>query len=250
MKLKLIPAGEFLMGSGAADKWAKDREKPQHRVNITKPFSLGIYPVTQDEYEQVVGENPSKFKGDGRHPVDNVSWFDAVNFCNCLSEQEDLKPYYKIGGETVSVVGGTGYRLPTEAEWEYACRAGTMTKWSFGDDESLLTQYAWYKVNSGSEPHAVGELKPNSWGMYDMHGNIREWCWDWYDDEYFQHSPSADPNGPSSGEYRVLRGGSCYTRSAWVRSAQHLYEKPARGSFNFGFRPSRTYPPIKKEPTQ
>ena len=165
MKLVLIPAGEFLMGSPESDSDAPDEEKPQHKVRISKPFYLGVTEVTQEQYERVMGENPSRFKGDPQRPVEKVSWEDAVAFCRKLSEKE-----------------GRTYRLPTEAEWEYACRAGSQTKWSFGDDDSALKEYAWYLDNADSTTHPVAQKKPNAWGLYDMHGNVWEWCQDWYGD--------------------------------------------------------------------
>jgi formylglycine-generating enzyme required for sulfatase activity len=175
MKLVLIPAGDFHRGSsqeeikawndwykaGQFDVTADDEE--QHTVIITKPFYLGVYPVTQAEYENVMGENPSKFKGDGTRPVENVSWIDAVAFCKKLSDKE-----------------GKEYRLPTEAEWEYACRAGSGSRWYCGDDVAALGEYAWYPENSGKSTHPVGQKKPNAFGLYDMHGNVSQWCNDVY----------------------------------------------------------------------
>jgi formylglycine-generating enzyme required for sulfatase activity len=169
MKLKLIPAGEFQMGSTEADD-----EKPRHLVTISRPFYLGVYPVTQREYVQIARKNPSHFSSGDRLPVENVSWFDALAFCNALSRKEGLTPFYAINGESVEVPdwNGPGYRLPTEAEWEYACRAGSTTRFSFGDDENALGQYAWYNANSSSQTHAVGEKKPNAFGLHDMLGNV------------------------------------------------------------------------------
>ena len=204
MKLKLIPAGEFQMGSTEADD-----EKPRHLVTITRPFYLGVYPVTQRDYMQVAKENPSHFSGNDRLPVESVSWFDAVAFCNALSQKEGLPPFYKINGETVQVPdwNGPGYRLPTEAEWEYACRAGTTTRFSSGDDENALGLYAWYRANSGCETHPVGEKKPNAFGLHDMHGNVWEWCWDGYDACFYAQSPADDPQGPEAAAVRMIRGG-------------------------------------------
>ena len=162
MVLVRIEPGEFMMGSPDSDKDAEDDEKPRHRVRITRPFYLGKYEVTQAEYEAMMGENPSNFKGNPKNPVENVSWLDAVRFCNQLSEREGLKPFYGISGETVQVPdwNGTGYRLPTEAEWEYACRAGTATRYSFGDDEASLGEFAWFGGNSDSRTHEVGQKRP------------------------------------------------------------------------------------------
>jgi formylglycine-generating enzyme required for sulfatase activity len=243
MKLALIPAGEFLMGSpdsdnGALDNGALDYEKPQHRVEITTPFCLGVYPVTQEEYEKVVGTNPSHFKGEAKRPVEKVTWFDAVEFCNRLSEQEDLEPFYRKDGDTVSIIGGNGYRLPTEAEWEYACRAGTTTPWSCGDDEALLGGFAWYEA-PGNETHPVGLKQPNPWGLCDMHGNVWEWCWDWYGK--YESGSVTDPLGPEDGNRRVLCGGS-FGRNAWyLRSAFRSFVRPTDRGLNVGFRASRTY---------
>ena len=204
MKLALIPAGEFLMGSPDSDKDASDDEKPQHRVRITQPFYLGVYQVTQGQYRAVTGANPSHFKGSDDLPVESVSWHDAIAFCNKLSEREGLKPYYQLDAATRS--GGEGYRLPTEAEWEYACRAGSTTRYSFGDDAASLGEYAWFNGNSGGKTHPVGQKRPNAFGLYDMHGNVWEWCWDVYA-AYNANSPGADPDGPSGASGRVIRGG-------------------------------------------
>ena len=169
MNLKLIPAGEFQMGSTEYDD-----EKPIHLVTISRPFYLGVYPVTQGEYVQLTKKNPSHFSGNDRLPVESVSWFDAVAFCNELSRKEGLKPFYTINGQSVEVPdwNGPGYRLPTEAEWEYACRAGTTTQFSFGDDKKLLSEHAWYDQNSGNQDPSRGEKKPNPFGLFDMHGNV------------------------------------------------------------------------------
>lgn len=256
MKLKLIPAGKFTMGSADSDETAGVEETPPHNVKITQPFFLGVYPVTQAEYLEVLGTNPSDFSGNDRRPVDCVTWLDAVVFCNTLSEVERLQPCYRINGESVSIVGESGYRLPTEAEWEYACRAGTTTKWSFGDDESQLMESAWYASNSAEfrwitfdnvlTTHPVGEKQPNPWGLHDMHGNVIEWCWDWYDENYYKHSPANDPMGPTAGDDRILRGGS-FGDDAWVlRSANRARMEPLGCSQGVGFRVAMTQPAIPK----
>jgi formylglycine-generating enzyme required for sulfatase activity len=206
MKLVLIPAGEFLMGSPDSDSEATSAEKPQHRVRISKPFYLGMYEVTQAEYQRVMGANPSYFsttkvgQDTSQHPVETVAWTDAVEFCRKLSELPEEKAAGRI------------YRLPTEAEWEYACRAGSATKYGFGDSEIQLGEYAWYGSNSGGATHPVGQKKPNAFGLYDMHGNVWEWCQDWYSDTYYgqfaRQTAADDPVGPSSGTNRVLRGGA------------------------------------------
>ena len=223
IRMLLIPAGEFLMGSPDSDSDALTHEKPQHRVKLTRPFYLGVCAVTQEEYERVMGKNPSRFQGDPQRPVETVSWNDAVEFCRRLSENE-----------------GKQYRLPTEAEWEYACRAGTTTKWCFGDSESQLGEYAWYDENSGGTTHPVGEKKPNAWGVYDMHGNVWEWCADWYEAGYYSASPADDPQCPSSGDVRVLRGGSWLIFPGGSRSAFRLGSAPDDRSRDNGFRLART----------
>jgi formylglycine-generating enzyme required for sulfatase activity len=207
MKLKLIPAGELM--TGQRGKW--------YTVRLTKPFYLGVTEVTQEQYEKVMGENPSQFKG-ASNPVERVSWDDATEFCKKLSAEE-----------------GKTYRLPTEAEWEYACRAGTTTKFSFGDDASQLGNYAWFRDNSGRKTHPVGQKKPNSWGLYDMHGNVWEWCQDW--SGRIWEGSATDPTGPNLGSFRVNRGGSLYENAEICRSAFRWFLPPGgRGEPPVGFR--------------
>ena len=239
MKLKLIPAGEFQMGSTE-----EDNEKPRHLVTISRPFYLGVYPVTQCEYIQVIKQNPRCFPGNNRLPIESVSWFDAVAFCNELSRQEGLKPFFTINSEPVKVPdwNGPGYRLATEAEWEYACRAGTTTRFSLGDHENVLGEHAWYGKNSRSRTHPVGEKKPNPFGLFDMHGNVWEWCWDWSDLSYYNiESTSIDPKGPKTGKARVLRGGSWNNDALVFRSASRNWDEPAVRNRYCGFRVARTY---------
>ena len=230
MKLTLIPAGEFLMGSTDSDKEANDDEKPPHRVRITRPFYLGMYEVTQQEYETVMGGNPSWFSAQGggmdrvagqdtrRHPVESVTWNDAITFCNKLSEREGLLPYYRSGAEESS--GGAGYRLPTEAEWEYACRAGSTTRFSFGDDTARLGEFAWYKDKSGGQTHPVGQKQPNAFGLYDMHGNVWEWVEDCWHDSYAGAPTDGSPWISGACRKRVIRGGNWYDPWEYTRSAK------------------------------
>ncbi|MBU4222246.1 MAG: formylglycine-generating enzyme family protein [Euryarchaeota archaeon] len=202
MEFTLIPAGEFMMGSEEfKDEKHKD-EKPVHRVKISKPFYLGTYPVTQKEWKSVMGNNPSQLKGDNL-PVETISWNDVQDFIKKLNEKE----------------GANKYRLPSEAEWEYAARAGTTTRYSFGDDESKLGDYAWYCANSGNKTHDVGQKKPNPWGLYDIHGNIWEWVQDIYQLSY-SGAPTDGSSWESGHDYdRVFRGG-CSNDLAWgCRSA-------------------------------
>jgi formylglycine-generating enzyme required for sulfatase activity len=234
MKLVLIPAGEFLMGS---DKDADADEKPPHRVRITRAFYLGANEVTQRQYRAVTGASPSFFHGSDDLPVEQVSWGDAIAFCNKLSEREGLKPYYSSGARTPS--GGDGYRLPTEAEWEYACRAGRATRFHFGDDATNLEAYAWYGDNSGAKTHPVGQKHPNAWGLYDMHGNVCEVCWDGFGRDFYAHSPDADPTGPSQAEDRVSRGGGWFNYQRDCRSANRNWVGQDNRGADLGFRVAR-----------
>ena len=202
LEMVCIPAGEFLMGSPDSDKAAQPSEKPQHRVRITKLFYLGRYLVTQEQWQAVMGNNPSFFPG-SKNPVEQVSWDDCQQFAEKLNAK----------------VGGWKFSLPTEAQWEYACRAGSTTKYCFGDNESQLGEYAWYGANSGGMTHPVGKKKPNAWGLYDMHANVWQWCADWYDHDYYAKSPTDDPPGPARGWIRMFRGGSWCVPAGGCRSA-------------------------------
>ncbi len=216
MKMVLIPAGQFLMGSPDSDAMAQPNEKPQHLVRITRPFWLAVTPVTWEQAGRVMKVDPAG--ADPTCPVVRVSWEAAVSFCLCLSERE-----------------GVDYRLPTEAQWEYACRAGSTTKWSFGDDESDLVHYGWYSVNARlKSPYPVGQKKPNAWGLFDMHGNVWEWCSDWYG--VYVEGALTDPTGPDIGSYRVLRGGSWEIDAAICRSAVRGGNAPSARTINYGFR--------------
>jgi formylglycine-generating enzyme required for sulfatase activity len=245
MKLVPIPAGDFQMGSTNSDRDAYDDEKPQHSVRITHPFYLGIYPITQAQYQKVIGTTPSHFKDQPENPVESVSWYEAVGFCNRLSEMENMKPFYKIKGGSVTIPSkiNPGYRLPTEAEWEYACRAGPETRYSFGDDPAELGEYAWYSENSDQKTHPVGRKRRNAFGLYDMHGNVWEWCWDRYDADYYkqfsEHSPAVNPLGPSQAADRVIRGGGWLGIPRGLRSAYRYGLVPGYRGFDLGFRVAR-----------
>ncbi len=245
MEFVLIPAGSFMMGTPAPNCPQDDpftekneyqvcrdsvntEETPQHKVVISKSFYMGRYEVTQEEWYKIMGSNPSEFKSEKvggnsrRHPVENVSWDDVQVFIRKLNQKE----------------GSSNYRLPTEAEWEYAAQAGSTGKYCFGDSEGQLGQYAWYNLNSSDKTHPVGQKQPNAWGLYDMHGNVYEWVQDWYGETYYAASSSADPSGPSSGSNRVKRGGSWYTYiNAWFcRSAYRDYCTPSGRNYSLGFR--------------
>jgi formylglycine-generating enzyme required for sulfatase activity len=224
----LIPAGSFMMGTDRVAEEEFDNETPQHKVNISKPFYLGKYEVTQRQWTAVMDGNPSHFRG-GSKPVEHVSWDDVQEFVLRLNQKE----------------GHKRYRLPTEAEWEYAARAGTTSTWSFGEDASQLGQYAWCNGNSGDKTHPVGQKQPNPWGLYDIYGSVYEWVQDWYGEQYYSGSPSSDPRGPSSGLGRVLRGGDWGSWDGdwlWGYAVSHCRSAfrggcwPGRRSARFGFR--------------
>ena len=215
LELVLIPAGKFMMGSPAGEKGRLD-EETQHEATISRPFYLGRYDVTQEQYERIASASPSRWKG-AQNRVERVSWYDAQEFCKKLST---------TSGKTI--------RLPTEAEWEYACRAGSTTAFCFGDNEAGLASYAWYDGNSAGKPHPVGEKKPNAWGLYDMHGNVWEWCQDWWRD--YPVGAQTDPAGPASGAHRVLRGGGAGSNAATCRSAKRCPYVPDCRELDFGFR--------------
>ncbi len=252
-----IAAGDFWMGSPDTDRAAFNDEKPRHKVTISHPFFLAKTKVTQALFKEVTGKNPSAFSADGsfrdkvqgvdtsQHPVESVRWIDAVAFCNKLSERDGLPPYYEIQGETVTVLGGDGWRLPTEAEWEYASRAGKETRWAFGDDAADLSDYAWFADNSGGATHPVGLKKPNGWGLYDTYGDAPEWCWDRYAPDYYKQSPNSDPDGAHVGEARVYRGGGWNALAGQTRSAsrQELYAAYGVVLTHVGFRVARNAAP-------
>jgi len=227
MEFILIPTGEFNMGSPILEKRRKLWESPVHRVTIEKPFYLGRYPVTQEQWQKVMGNNPAYFKGE-KHPVENVSWNEIQVFFRKLNALENVDGISRI------------YRLPTEAEWEYAARAGTATAYFFGDDESKLTEYAWFLENSGLETHPVGLKKPNSWGLYDIYGNLGEWV----QDEYHISYKGAPEDGrawenafPSvSTPVRIRRGGGWNGNAGCCRSAERLFAAQDKKLNSLGFR--------------
>ena len=217
VKLVLIPSGVFRMGTATCSR----------EVTITRPFHMGMFQVTQSQYEAVVGVNPS-FKKGTSNPVEQVSWEDAKSFCKTLSSL----PAEKAAGRV--------YRLPTESEWEYACRAGSETSYCFGEDLANLGDYAWYYANSQSSHHPVGQRKPNAWGLFDMHGNVAEWCSDWYGPQTTQSI--ADPVGPSQGTERVYRGGSFLGAAKNCQSSNRLGHNPYTRFNYIGFRLAMSSP--------
>jgi formylglycine-generating enzyme required for sulfatase activity len=224
----LIPAGEFLMG----DDRGEDDEKPAHRVRLSA-FTMDVCEVTQQSYQSLMGKNPAKFQGPD-HPVERISWFSAIQYCNMRSLREGLNPCYNT--DTLQCdFQADGYRLPTEAEWEYACRSGGATRWSCGDDAAQLVKCAWMKDNANKTTHPVKEKSPNAWGLYDMHGNVAEWCNDFYSEDYSSQGESSDPRGPQSGEERVLRGGSWLSSEEACRSAARAGQAPGFADTCFGY---------------
>lgn len=239
MQFIRIPAGTFMMGAPEDDKEAWNFAKPQHEVRISKPFYLGVFEITQQQWEAVMSSNPYTLPRSNPYyhlpgmaarltrPTNpaTVSWSDAQEFISRLNELE----------------GHSRYRLPTEAEWEYAARAGTQTRYSFGNDRDELERYAWYGEGfiSGST-HPVGQKQPNPWGLYDVHGNAWEWVQDWYSPDYYAQSPSVDPTGPARGVGRVVRGGSWHhTADSWRTSFRKEY-KPGYRGISIGLRVAMT----------
>jgi len=226
-----IPPNTFTLGSPTNEIGRAADEGPQTAVTITHGFWTGKYEVTQRDYSTVLGSNPSQFTGDLSRPVETVSWLDATNYCAKLTER-DL-----AAGR---IPAGSHYRLPTEAEWEYAARAGTSTRFSYGDDPTLtgLTNYAWYAVNSGNTTHPVGQKAPNLWGLYDIEGNVLEWCLDWYGP--YPGGFETDPQGPDSNAIgvKVIRGGAWDGFESDCRSARRGTEgvSPFIHDFILGFR--------------
>jgi formylglycine-generating enzyme required for sulfatase activity len=215
-----IEPGCFQMGENKKFKESSEAELPNHRVCIEKPFFLGETEVTQKQWEDVMGNNPSKAKGLYK-PVEKVSWDDTQLFIKRLNEKE----------------GDNKFRLPTEAEWEYAARAGTNTVYSFGDKADNLADYAWYgNLGYHGSAHDVAQKKPNPWGLFDMHGNVWEWVQDWYGASYYSDSPVNDPKGPDSGQYKVYRGGSWVGKAVNLRSSVRFSGLPVTRTNDVGFR--------------
>jgi len=233
-----IEPGTFTMGSPSKER-GRDNDEQQHRVTLSKAFFLSSTEVTQAQWQEVMDKKPSNFEGAHR-PVERVSWLDCVEFCNKLSKQEGRSPAYKINGGTVTWNrDANGYRLPTEAEWEYACRAGSSTRYCNGNSENHLNAVGWYCGNSEEETHVVGGKHPNAWGLYDMHGNVWEWCWDRYGD--YPSEPAKNPTVPSSHGLNVLRGGSWFEADGdrHCRSAFRYRGILSSREHNIGFRLAR-----------
>ena len=272
MMFRLIPPGEFIMGSPIADIEATlpvvhghdhfpdcvRSEAPQHRVVLTVPFYLAIHEVTQQEFEAVLQKKPSLFVTPGeesntlRHPVERVDWNDAAEFCEVLSKRETLKPCYQRSGDSVTMLTGMGYRLPTEAEWEFACRAGTTTRFWNGDREEDLKPTSWYGHNSGPRTHPVGKLAANAFGLHDTLGNVWEWCQDWWEPSYYAElatNPVLNPQGPpaSTTSRRILRGSSWLGKPITMRCAIRLAHQPTGIAENIGFRVALSIDAVRQQ---
>ena len=249
-EMVFVKGGVFMMGSGRGNA----DEKPAHSVSLSD-FYIGKYEVSQDEYISVTGRNPSAFSGEGL-PVEKVSWYDAVEYCNALSRKEGYNPVYIIDKSLKDPVNRSdldkikwtveydrtadGYRLPTEAEWEYAARGGSLSRGFAYSGSDRADDAGWHDANSADKAHESGTKAANELGIYDMSGNLMEWCWDWYDSKYYSASPSKSPAGPFSGENRVLRGGSWNYSASNIMSLNRLYAN-ANGKSNFtGFRVVRS----------
>jgi formylglycine-generating enzyme required for sulfatase activity len=214
-----VPAGWFLMGS----RRGKPDETPVHKVYVDA-FLMDVHEVTQEEYGRLILGNPSHFKGPDR-PMEQMSWAKAAVYCNARSKAEGLRPCYDE--ETADChFAANGYRLPTEAEWEYACRAATDTDYGFRGGAAHLKDYAWFAENSSRTTHPAAQKKPNAWGLFDMHGNVAEWCNDIYGEDAYKAGPEKNPTGPAAGKRYVLRGGAWNSSADACRAAYRVAENP------------------------
>lgn len=246
-ELVLIKGGTFTMGSPAGEAWRK-KDETQHRVML-RDFYIGRHEVTQEQYKELMGSEPGMFKGSNL-PVENVTWFEAAQYCNALSKKEGLTPAYAVSGsgDTMTATwdrNANGYRLPTEAEWEYAARAGTGGPFNTGGNitPDQANYYSTYPYEDGprglyrERTVPVGSFQPNAWGLYDMHGNVWEWCWDRYG--AYPSEEQTCPAGPSEGAFRVNRGGGWNDFAKHIRSAYRAAHSPVNKTFNIGFRLAR-----------
>ncbi len=219
VEMALIAVGTFTMGSESNI----EADEPAHRVSVSA-FYIDTHEVTQGEFQRLMGKNPSLWK-DPQNPVEQIRWHQAAAYCNARSREERLRPAYDEKTWAFDFAAD-GFRLPTEAEWEYACRAGTATAWFFGDSPAKLGDYAWFRDNCMRTPQAVGAKLPNPWRLYDLYGNVWEWCHDFYAEDYYKRSPERDPRGPEKGNTRVIRGGAWSSKASQCRSSYRDQEYP------------------------
>jgi formylglycine-generating enzyme required for sulfatase activity len=219
MEFVLLPSGTFVMGGDPVSEQADENETPRHEVTFSSALYICKFTVTQSQWQEIMGTNPSHFIGPER-PVEMVSYRDACEFIERLNWKEDT----------------LDYRLPTEAQWEYAARSGSQSTYCYGSERIKLKEYAWYRKNSDRMTHPVGRLLPNAWGLYDMHGNVHEWCLDWFDRNYYAKSPAIEPTGPNTGLARALRGGDWGSQDWYCRCAIRSLSSPDRRSPRVGFR--------------
>ncbi len=249
-EMVFVQGGEFYMGNDYAPGLSAQDEKPEHKVKVSD-FYIGKYEVTFDEYDlfcEATGYPKPDDGGFGRgkHPVINVSWYGAIKYCNWLSSMFHLDKVYEFSEDSLGMVinkvnwDANGYRLPTEAEWEFAARGGVESKGFPYPGSANLDEVAWYDANSGAKTHEVGLKKPNELGLYDMLGNAFEWCWDYYDAKYYANSPESDPRGPASGHERVYRGGSFKSPKEYMRITKRYHFMPNKPQGTIGFRLART----------
>ena len=244
-KMVEIPTGSFVMGALEEDAEAMNAEKPSRKVQLARPFLMGTRPVTQSLWFRIMRSNPSMIQGK-RRPVESVSWLNCVEFCNKLSEEKGLDKAYTINAQEISCdFDVNGYRLPTEAEWEYAAKANQGFEYSGSDN---IDEVAWYNKNSNKMTHPVGQKKPNGFGLYDMTGNMWEWCWDFWNDETDDYSNASceDPTGPKTGTSRVRRGGSWHDDTDSLRVNHRRWSDPSYKARNLGLRLCKTIGSIKE----
>lgn len=246
LEMVKVEGGTFMMGSKDDNKIAENDEQKQHEVTVNT-FEINKLEVSVWEWKDYCKKTkkalPQKpvWGWNDNYPVTNVTWFDAVNYCNWLSKQDGFKPAYKVIGPNVACdFTANGYRLPTEAEWEYAAKGGTKTKNTLLAGSSITEDIAWFVKNSGRRPHAVGTKLPNELGIHDMSGNVWEWCWDWYNQEYYKIEDGKNPKGPIRGEKKTVRGGSWDSQENYLRTANRISTSPDKTNEFYGFRLART----------
>jgi len=232
-EMLLIPAGSFTMGDERGIFEANER--PSRTVSLDA-FYMSKTEITQAQYQDIIGANPSSSMASAQ-PVEKVTWYDALRFCNALSKSEGLEPVYSdIDGNLSADFSANGYRLPTEAEWEYACRAGTTTRYYTGESVGDLGRCAWFSGNADGHPRNAGQLEANTFGLQDMHGNVFEWCWDWYGANYYGQAENTNPRGPEGGEEKVCRGGSWFVYEYGCRASFRSMLEPDLSGIDIGFR--------------